>query len=79
MPMKPSRRDWIRTGLHVAAAPAMMIPQAKAYDIEEIDAKIARGSGIEGVSKADLPTPSLLLDLLKPTLAVCPGMLLLLA
>ncbi len=63
MPMKPSRRDWIRTGLHVAAVPAMMIPQAKAYDIEEIDAKIARGSGIEGVSKADLPTPSLLLDL----------------
>ncbi len=61
--MKPSRREWLRVGLHAAVAPAIMIPQARAYDIGEIEAKLAKGSGIGGVTKDDLPTPSLLLDL----------------
>ena len=61
--MKPSRRDWLRVGLHAAAAPMIMTSQARAYDIDELESKLADGSGIEGVTKADLPTPSLLLDL----------------
>lgn len=61
--MRPSRRDWLRVGLHAAVAPTIMIPQARAYDIDEIERKLAREAGIEGVTKDDLPTPSLLLDL----------------
>ena len=61
--MRPSRREWLRVGLHAAVAPAIMIPQARAYDIGEIEAKLAKGNGIDGVTKDDLPTPSLLLDL----------------
>ncbi len=61
--MKPSRRDWLRIGLHAALAPPLMTPRAAAYEIAEIEAKLAKGSTIEGVTKADLPTPSILLDL----------------
>ena len=61
--MRPSRREWLRAGLHVAAVPTMMMPRAKAYDIGEIETKLAAGAGIDGVTKDDLPTPSLLLDL----------------
>ncbi len=61
--MHPSRREWLRSGLQAAVAPAIMIPQARAYDIQEIETRLGRGVGIEGVTKADLPTPSLLLDL----------------
>lgn len=60
---KPSRREWLRTGLQAAAIPTVMSSSATAYDIQEIDAKLAAGAGIEGVTKADLPTPALLLDL----------------
>lgn len=61
--MKPSRREWLRTGFQAAVVPTMMIPRAQAYDIQEVEDQLARGVGIEGVTKADLPTPSLLLDL----------------
>ena len=61
--MKRSRREWFRVGLHAAVAPTIMIPKAIGYDIQEIDDKLARGTGISGVTKSDLPTPSLLLDL----------------
>ena len=61
--MKPSRREWLRTGLQATVVPTMMIPRARAYDIQEVEDRLARGVGIEGVTKADLPTPSLLLDL----------------
>lgn len=40
-----------------------MMPHARAYNIREIESKLAAGAGIEGVTKEDLPTPSLLLDL----------------
>ncbi len=61
--MRPTRRDWIRTGLQAAVAPTIMMPHARAYDIHEIETRLAAGAGIEGVTKQDLPTPSLLLDL----------------
>ena len=61
--MRPSRRDWLRTGMHALAAPIIMTSNASAYSIDEIEERLARGSGIEGVTKQDLPTPSLLLDL----------------
>ena len=61
--MRSSRRDWLRVGLHAAVAPAIMTSRARAYDIGEIEAKLAKGSGIDGVTKDDLPTPALLLDL----------------
>ena len=61
--MKPSRREWLCAGLQAAVAPTIMIPQARAYDIHEIETKLAAGAGIAGVTKDDLPTPSLVLDL----------------
>ncbi len=61
--MKHSRREWFRVGLHAAVAPTIMIPKASAYDIQEIEGKLESGTGIAGVTKNDLPTPSLLLDL----------------
>lgn len=61
--MRPSRRDWLRAGLHAAVAPTIMTTQARAYDIDDIESRLAAGAGIEGVTKRDLPTPSLLLDL----------------
>ncbi len=47
-------------------AMATALPAARAatgYDVDEIERRLAKGKGIEGVSKADLPTPSLILDL----------------
>lgn len=41
----------------------MMIPKASAYSLAEIEGKLAYGSSISGVTKADLPTPALMLDL----------------
>lgn len=61
--MKPTRREWLRAGLSAAAVQTVMIPQAKSYDITEIESRLAPGSPVTGVTKADLPTPSLLLDL----------------
>ena len=61
--MRSSRREWLRVGLHAAVAPAIMTRHARAYDIGEIEARLAKGSGIDGVTKDDLPTPALLLDL----------------
>ena len=61
--MRPSRRDWLRTGMHALAAPMIMTSNARAYSVDEIEERLARGSEIEGVTKQDLPTPSLLLDL----------------
>ena len=49
--------------MHALAAPIIMTPNARAYSIDEIEERLARGSQIEGVTKQDLPTPSLLLDL----------------
>ncbi len=61
--MQPTRREWLRSGIGMAMAPTMMIPKANAYSLAEIESKLAKGAGIDGVVKADLPTPSLILDL----------------
>ena len=61
--MRGSRRDLFRVGLQAAVAPMIMVPKAAAYDIDEIESRLAKGAGIAGVTKQDLPTPSLLLDL----------------
>lgn len=48
------------------AALASAVPAAHhktSYNLDEIERKLAKGSGISGVHKADLPTPSLLLNL----------------
>ena len=58
-----------RTIATAAAAPTMLAaasPQSgrkTGYNLDEIETKLAKGSGISGVSKHDLPTPSLILDL----------------
>ena len=61
--MKPTRRQLLQSGIGVAVAPTMMIPKASAYSLAEIEGKLAYGSSISGVTKADLPTPALMLDL----------------
>jgi D-serine deaminase-like pyridoxal phosphate-dependent protein len=47
-----------------ALAPTLLIPgAAQAYDVDEVERRLAKASKVEGVSKLDLPTPSLILDL----------------
>lgn len=46
-----------------ALAPTMLAASATAYDLEEIERRLAKGKKISGVTKHDLPTPSLLVDL----------------
>ncbi|MDX2034718.1 MAG: DSD1 family PLP-dependent enzyme [Blastocatellia bacterium] len=62
--MKPSRRDVLRGGLGLtlaAVAPEMMIAMPRTgYSPAEVDHRLARG---ENLTKADLVTPALLLDL----------------
>ncbi|MBI1354597.1 MAG: DSD1 family PLP-dependent enzyme [Acidobacteria bacterium] len=55
--MKPTA---VTAAFATAAPPAQ---SGKGYNLEEIEQKLAKGAGISGVHKADLPTPSLLLDL----------------
>ena len=61
--MRRSRREWLRVGFYTAVAPTIMSTRAKAYDIHEIEAKLAADGPVSGVTKGDLSTPSLLLDL----------------
>jgi D-serine deaminase-like pyridoxal phosphate-dependent protein len=44
-------------------APTMLHRRASAYSLIDIEKQLQSGSGIHGVTKHDLPTPSLLLDL----------------
>ncbi len=65
--MKKSRRDFISSGLGlaaIAAAPELIIPQTvSGYSHGEIDNRVMSGKGLAGLTKTDLVTPSLLLDL----------------
>ena len=63
--MNSTRRQWMkRTLAATTLAPTMLAPRsAFAYDVDEIERRLAGGRGIEGVSKQDLPTPSLVLDI----------------
>ena len=62
--MRTSRREWMKKNMALAAmAPTVLAPQhARAYSVDEIEKRLKSGR-IEGVTKHDLPTPSLLLDL----------------
>ena len=54
----------MKTTLTAALGPTILIPgRAAAYDLAEIERKLADPSGVEGVSKNDLPTPALIVDL----------------
>ena len=46
-----------------AALGATTLRGASGYPLEEIERKLADGRGIEGVTKADLPTPALIVDI----------------
>ncbi len=49
-----------------AALPSALAAAAhhqSGYDVDEIERRLAKGRGVEGVTKHDLPTPSLILDL----------------
>ena len=54
----------MKDNLAAALAPTLLAPgAAKSYSIEEVEKRLASEKGIEGVTKHDLPTPALLLDL----------------
>jgi len=65
--MNPSRRDVLRDSLSLvaaAAAPELLFAKPKTgYSRAEIDDRIRCEKGLEGVTKADLVTPALILDL----------------
>ena len=60
--MPLSRRDWMKTTA-AALGPTLLVPSARAYDVDEVERRLADPNGVEGVSKQDLPTPALILDL----------------
>ncbi len=55
----------MRTGVSLGAvAPLMLTPQrASGYSVDEVEKRLGSRKGIEGVTKHDLPTPALLIDL----------------
>ncbi|MCI0525378.1 MAG: DSD1 family PLP-dependent enzyme [Acidobacteria bacterium] len=65
--MKSSRRTILRGGMGLvaaAAAPEIIIAKPKGgYSHAEIDQRLKSGKGIDGMTKADLVTPALILDL----------------
>jgi 3-hydroxy-D-aspartate aldolase len=65
--MNPSRRDVLRDSLSLvaaAAAPEFLFAKPKTgYSRAEIEDRIKSEKGLEGVTKADLVTPALILDL----------------
>lgn len=54
-------KQTVATADFASATPA--VRTTNGYNLEEIERKLAQGSGISGVHKADLPTPSLILNL----------------
>ena len=63
--MTTSRRQWMKDNLAVATlAPTLLTPSgAKGYSVDEVEKRLSSEKAIEGVTKHDLPTPALLLDL----------------
>ncbi len=60
--MKSRRREFIRN-IVAGAAPAVLLRKSHAYSHDEVAGKIGGKGSAEGVAKADLPTPCLVLDL----------------
>jgi 3-hydroxy-D-aspartate aldolase len=46
-----------------ALGPTVLLGRAGAYSLSEVEKRLQSGGGISGVTKQDLPTPSLLVDL----------------
>lgn len=62
--MKVSRRQLLQAGIACAAAPTLLFPKSRTgYTHAEIDARLDTGKGLNGLTKADLTTPCLVLDL----------------
>ncbi len=62
--MSLSRRNWLKRSVGAVIAPTMLsLGVARAYEIDEVERRLAAPSGVKGVSKLDLPTPSLVLDI----------------
>lgn len=65
--MKTSRRNILRGGLSLATAaiaPEILIAKTRTgYSRAEIDQRAKSGKGLSGLTKADLVTPALILDL----------------
>jgi D-serine deaminase-like pyridoxal phosphate-dependent protein len=65
--MNTSRRNVLRGGLGLsfaATAPEILIAKSRAgYSRDEIDERLKSGKRLDGLTKADLVTPALLLDL----------------
>jgi D-serine deaminase-like pyridoxal phosphate-dependent protein len=45
------------------AGPTVLLPRASGYSLSEVEKRLQSANGISGVTKHDLPTPSLLVDL----------------
>ncbi len=63
--MKITRRSWIvkSVGLAVASPSILKAEHRMGYTLADFEKRLKSGKGTEGLSKEDLPTPSLLLDL----------------
>ncbi len=63
--MKTTRRDMLRSGVGIAAiGPTLMFSnKASGYTPREITQRMSSGKGLNGITKRDIATPSLLLDL----------------
>lgn len=56
-------KQTIATAALSPAPAAAANPNKNGYDVDEVERRLAKGKGVEGVSKHDLATPSLILDL----------------
>src|SRR5262245_19158209 len=61
--MKPSRRNILRGGLTLMASEIIIAKPGTGYTHAEIDERLRSGRGLNGLTKADLVTPALILDL----------------
>ena len=62
--MKVTRRSWIGMTLSLATTPTWLSAKPRpGYSLGEVEKRLHSGKGIEGMTKDDLPTPSLLVDL----------------
>lgn len=65
--MKKSRREFLCSGIGLSAAiaaPELLIPKpVSGYSHRELSERVQTGKGLKGLTKADLTTPCLILDL----------------
>ena len=60
--MQVTRRSWIGMTFSLATTPSWLSAKS-GYSLGEVEKRLHSGKGIEGMTKDDLPTPSLLVDL----------------